>query len=278
CASNGLKLFWSLVDEWVISDQDPETYTYLAWPHLWKADLPTGTWEARSFITGSTTSDYVDVYSAGPDPSGTYLGSAGLWELSPWSAIYDAGSNKYYITTNTGALSPSWSKAGSDPCGDYETINGVGIYGVVQAVTNDVGNWSWDEDIETNTIPGGTATVFYSSTLIKTVCTNDSYCITNIEHQAVYFGYMTKPSAGDVNNFGNQGLGFNENELTSLGASEWTWATNSPATFANNAANPPANNATEPEANKTVCDGFVIPQPVKAIVEWRFMYCTNGYW
>lgn len=206
CAANGYNIYYTnAVDGWVI-DTTLTLDTNAAF--LWKTGEPVGIYNASNFHS-ATTAGYEYVYSAGPDCSGDYEEVLDWWPLPVWKGYtflnpygepigwYDWFSNGvWYISQNVGVSAPAWrlsDATGTNPAGEYSSSGQTGIYNTVIATwaTNYVETWVPIYD--TNIWNG--ASNFFECALLKSVCTNDAYASTNIEHSVLaYLACSTLPS------------------------------------------------------------------------------------
>ena len=249
---------------------------------------PTGIY---STITGTGiigTAYAVDASTNTPglDCSGTYIGSHPLWTFSGWYCLYSAGPNKYYITQDTNALSPSWSKSGSSPIGTYSDVTGAGITGTVDGVYHDITAYHWVTNYTTHTwtnittngtVVTNVGTEFYQCWLTKIVSSNDISCTTSIEHQVGYWIKPDSPTIGTTNIFNDEGIGLTEDVWNEEDTYAWSFDSNAPVDFGGTIAIPPVDTVEPTNVNESTCTGFIIDS-INAISANGFQYCTNKFW
>lgn len=189
-------------------------------------------------------------------------------EYSPYPSVPDVSTGTAYVAFSLVPDSVTetnhWEGGGNTNAGG----GGEGSY-----VT-------YSNPTEAGTNPIGTVYIFYECWITKVVCTNDSFCTTNIGHKAEYWVNPSIINLGNTNIYSDEGIsGFTEGSYHSAGVNAgWLTTSNSPVPWRVSTIMTPPEDAPEPtEPNTTAASGFQLGSPI-GILEWSFQYCTNKYW
>lgn len=242
--------------------------------------------DAAWMESGAATARWDYVTEPNPvDPSGTYLPVADFedkpaWTNAPWCVVYSNG--YYYITTNTGALSPAWKKetenAGADSPGlTYSNTVGDGVAGTATATYS----YLW-----TNIY---TLSWVYSANLTKHAVTNRAFVYSNDFEQAIFVdgmnefdmnamgrrirGLYVKPGVRGGGTFYDQGFTLSNGVWNLVGEGSSEVGSNDFVSMPfgqDNISTPPPQGITNDGYY-----GFMIQDQPVFILDWGFRYSTN---
>lgn len=219
-----------------------------------------------------------------PPCVGEYSGAHPSWGQGAWNCTYIGGT--YYITESTNyppESSPSWSKTGDNPEGQYTLFVGsTEMYRNVSAVIAEhiVGGDEGDKYPVYYSHTWNETNIFYECWLRKgTPSQSWSIAATNIEHRASFWAWPSKATCGTINYFNDEGLGLASNVWNVDAIGDWTdWTFDCPVIiddyWTSELSTPPDITSEPMTPNESICSGFWVSEWL-GIAEWHFQYCTD---